>query len=87
MLLAVLPLFFAWRSLGSYFYCVAYPMFILMAAKIPLGLKPRTVESRSHAVDFAYGRSERPLVVPSAVGFRTTSYSAPIFHYRTTLRM
>src|SRR3989449_7477055 len=57
MLLAVLPLFFAWRSLGSYFYCVAYPMFILMAAKIPLGLKPRTVESRSHTVDLAYGRS------------------------------
>ena len=87
MLLAVLPLFFAWRSLGSYFYCVAYPMFILMAAKIPLGLKPRTVESRSHTIDFAYGRSERPLAVPSALGFRTTSYSAPIFHYRTTLRM
>ena len=87
MLLAVLPLFFAWRSLGSYFYCVAYPMFILMAAKIPLGLKPRTVESRSHTIDLAYGRSERPLAVPSALSFRTTSYSAPIFHYRTTLRM
>src|SRR5260370_10462563 len=87
MLLAVLPLFFAWRSLASYFYCVAYPMFILMAAKMPFGLKLRTVESQSHAVDFAYGRSERPLAVPSAGGFRTTSYKAPIFHYRTTLRI
>ncbi|MEO6893174.1 MAG: glycosyltransferase 87 family protein [Ktedonobacteraceae bacterium] len=33
LLLAVLPLFLAWRSLPSYFYCVAYPMFILMAAR------------------------------------------------------
>ena len=31
---AVLPLFFNWRSLSSYFYCVAYPMFVLMAARI-----------------------------------------------------
>ena len=87
MLLAVLPLFFAWRSLASYFYCVAYPMFILMAAKMPLSLKPRTVESRSHAVDFAYDKDERPLAIPSAAGFRTTSYSAPIFHDRTTFLM
>ncbi|MBV9707728.1 MAG: hypothetical protein JO125_10005, partial [Chloroflexi bacterium] len=34
MLLAVVPLFFAWRSLPSYFYCAAYPLFILMAAKL-----------------------------------------------------
>ncbi len=33
MLLAVLPLFFAWRSLPSYFACAAYPMFILFAAR------------------------------------------------------
>ncbi len=33
MLLAVLPLFFAWRSLPSYFYCVAYPIFVLMSSK------------------------------------------------------
>ncbi|HEU5381079.1 MAG TPA: hypothetical protein VFV38_37115 [Ktedonobacteraceae bacterium] len=31
MLLAVLPLFFAWRSLPSYFACAAFPMFILLA--------------------------------------------------------
>ncbi len=36
MLLAVIPLFFAWRSLSSYFYCAAYPIFILMTAKVPL---------------------------------------------------
>jgi hypothetical protein len=30
---AVLPLFFNWRSLSSYFYCVAYPLFVLMVAR------------------------------------------------------
>ncbi len=33
MLLAVLPLFFAWRSLPSYFYCIAYPVFVLMSSR------------------------------------------------------
>jgi hypothetical protein len=31
---AVLPLFFNWRSLSSYFYCVAFPLFVLMAARV-----------------------------------------------------
>lgn len=34
MMLAVLPLFFAWRSLPSYFYCAAFPVFIMMTAKL-----------------------------------------------------
>jgi len=34
MLLAVLPLFFAWRSLPSYFYCSAFLLFMLLAAKV-----------------------------------------------------
>ena len=43
MLLAVLPLFFAWRSLPSYFYCVAYPIFVLMSSKkIPFRLPARS---------------------------------------------
>ena len=33
MILAVLPLFLAWRSLSSYFYCAAFPLFILQAAR------------------------------------------------------
>ena len=33
IVLAVIPLFFAWRSLSSYFYCAAFPLFILMAAR------------------------------------------------------
>ncbi len=33
MLLAVVPLFLAWRSLPSYFYCAAFPLYLLMVAK------------------------------------------------------
>jgi uncharacterized membrane protein len=35
MLFAVVPFFFAWRSLPSYFYSAAYSLFILMVAKRP----------------------------------------------------
>jgi hypothetical protein len=35
LLLAIIPLFFAWRSLPSYFYCAAFPIFMLLAAKLP----------------------------------------------------
>ncbi len=34
MLFAVIPLFFAWRSLSSYFYCVAFPIFVLTAGRL-----------------------------------------------------
>jgi hypothetical protein len=34
MLLAVIPLFFAWRSLPSYFYCTAFPLFMLLNARL-----------------------------------------------------
>jgi uncharacterized membrane protein len=40
MLLGVIPLFFAWRSLSSYFYCVAFPLFILLAARLQSGQQP-----------------------------------------------
>ncbi len=33
MLLAVIPLFFAWRSLPSYFYCAAFPLLALMMSR------------------------------------------------------
>jgi uncharacterized membrane protein len=33
MLLAIIPLFFAWRSLPSYFYCAAYPLFVILASR------------------------------------------------------
>jgi uncharacterized membrane protein len=34
LLLAIVPLFFAWRSLSSYFYCAAFPLFMLTSANI-----------------------------------------------------
>ena len=32
-LCATLPLFFAWRSLSSYFYCVAFPLYVVAAVR------------------------------------------------------
>ena len=40
MLLAVVPLFFAWRSLPSYFYCSAFPIFMMLIAKIRPSPRP-----------------------------------------------
>nr|BBH88807.1 hypothetical protein KTC_35580 [Thermosporothrix sp. COM3] len=34
LLLAFVPLIFAWRSLPSYFYCIAFPIYIVMGARI-----------------------------------------------------
>jgi uncharacterized membrane protein len=52
MLLAVLPLFFAWRSLPSYFYCVAYPIFVLMCSKKihKRGLSTRRIATKSNTL-------------------------------------
>ena len=41
MLLAVLPLFFAWRSLPSYFYGAPFSLFVLMVAKASPRLSAR----------------------------------------------
>jgi uncharacterized membrane protein len=46
MLLAVLPLFFAWRSLPSYFYCAALPLFILQDAR------PKQVSQSDQSVPY-----------------------------------
>lgn len=53
MLLAVIPLFFAWRSLPSYFYCSAYPIFILMVSQA----KPELIKE-------AIGERARKLLLP-----------------------
>jgi hypothetical protein len=42
MLLAVLPLFFAWRSLPTYFSCTAFPIFALMAARSKFSTQARS---------------------------------------------
>jgi uncharacterized membrane protein len=46
MLLGIIPLFFAWRSLPSYFYCAAYPLFILMASNIKVELLRENIAMR-----------------------------------------
>ena len=43
MLLAVIPLFFAWRSLPSYFCCTAYPLFVVLVARSSM---PKTTVQR-----------------------------------------
>ncbi|HEY6411275.1 MAG TPA: hypothetical protein VIY29_27765 [Ktedonobacteraceae bacterium] len=88
MLLAVLPLFFAWRSLPSYFYCAAYPLFILMAARASARKKERPVEYRDRSSEFSFSQGERTIpAIPAVVALRTTAYSAPIFHYRSSFRL
>ncbi|HLZ80978.1 MAG TPA: hypothetical protein VKP04_05045, partial [Ktedonobacteraceae bacterium] len=88
MLLAVLPLFFAWRSLPSYFYCAAYPLFILMAARARARKKEHPVEYLDRSLEFSFSQGERTIpAIPAVVGFRTTAYSAPIFHYRSSFRL
>ncbi len=55
MLLAVLPLFFAWRSLPSYFYCAAFPLFMLFATKaFPGKRKQASLLQRSEPLPFNY---------------------------------
>ncbi|HTK09770.1 MAG TPA: glycosyltransferase 87 family protein [Ktedonobacteraceae bacterium] len=54
MLLGVIPLFFAWRSLSSYFYCVAYPLFILLAIRLQADYKQKKLlAQRAEAPDEA----------------------------------
>jgi uncharacterized membrane protein len=60
MLLAMLPLFFAWRSLPSYFYCVALPLFILQVARV----LPRLSGDESSTVQ-GYYLSPQPISLPS----------------------
>lgn len=44
-LLAIIPLFFAWRSLPSYFYCAAFPIFTIISAKRTPLLPQEAMES------------------------------------------
>lgn len=46
MLLAVIFLFFAWRSLPSYFYCSAFPLLVLLLKK-PVDQRRQTITAAS----------------------------------------
>ena len=78
LLLAVLPLFVAWRSLTSYFYCVSFPLFIIMAARIPATRVARPKTARSHnSTTTAQKLIGAFPPVPEAVGIRTFAYPPP----------
>jgi hypothetical protein len=69
MLLAVLPLIFAWRSLPSYFYCAIFPIFLLMAVR-PL---PGSYGARRRTVPFIFGSGEQAMRkqgIPASIGTR-----------------
>lgn len=55
LLFAFMPLFFAWRSLPSYFYVSAFPLFILLTSR---GL-PRLRGEASRAVHVPFGYDRR----------------------------
>ncbi|HYB00073.1 MAG TPA: hypothetical protein VED37_07625 [Ktedonobacteraceae bacterium] len=68
MVLAIIPLFFAWRSLSSYFYCAALPLFIFMAAR-PSASKRRSSRPILDQVMYMFEQNE-PLMndLPTGVG-------------------
>jgi hypothetical protein len=70
MVLAIIPLFFAWRSLSSYFYCAAFPLFILMAART-FPVKRRYSRQITDRSMLWFGHNE-PVMndVPTPVGVR-----------------
>ncbi len=69
MVLAVLPLFFAWRSLPSYFYCSAYPLFILLAVKAFAGKSKQPRQAVDQPVRLPFDHDE-PVIsdTPAPVG-------------------
>lgn len=75
ILLAVLPLFVAWRSLSSYFYCVIYPIFILMVAHPPLRKQKHGAANFSFA--WNTGRNQQRLSdLPAPAGAYFSSYAS-----------
>jgi hypothetical protein len=58
-LFAIMPIFLAWRSLSSYFYCVAFPMFMLFSAQ----RRPVT----QHVFSFLRNKSTGNRRLPSSI--------------------
>lgn len=82
MLLAVIPLFFAWRSLPSYFACSAYPLFMLLAAKTfaQKSKQPRRTVDQPVRIPFDH---EEPVLsgTPASVGVQAALQG--IYYLRT----
>jgi hypothetical protein len=68
MVLAVIPLFFAWRSLSSYFNCAAFTLFMLMAARKFPSKRRHTRQIMDRAVLWLDHNEPAINDVPSAVG-------------------
>jgi hypothetical protein len=70
MVLAIIPLFFAWRSLSSYFFCAAFPLFILMAARARPAKRRHTRQFMDRSV-LSFDHNEPAMKdVPTSVGVR-----------------
>src|SRR5260370_35007983 len=82
MLLAVLPRCFAWPILSSYFYGVAFSLFLLMAVKaLPGKSKPaRKLMSRPQLMPFDNERST-PGDLPIPAGVRAALQSMRSFNW------
>ena len=73
MLLAVIPLFFAWRSLQSYFYCSAFPLFLLMAARAFPGKKKQLGQALNQRVRLPFDHDGAVVNdMPSLDSYRST---------------
>jgi len=82
MVLAVIPLFFAWRSLSSYFYCAAFPLFMLMVARSLPTKRRHTMPILDQSM--LWFDHNEPLMseVPNAVGTRVAFQGIGIGNYR-----
>jgi len=73
MLLAVLPLIFAWRSLPSYFFCAAYPIFVLLIAKV----SPRRSQTLPRSLPGSLEPGKQPAQqIPVRTGLRVAMHIA-----------
>jgi hypothetical protein len=87
MVLAIIPLFFAWRSLSSYFYCAAFPLFILMTA--------RTIPTKRKYSNQMLGQStqwfdhNKPVMndVPIPIGIRIAFQNIDYFRNWATTKL
>ena len=82
MVLAVIPLFFAWRSLSSYFYCAAFPLFMLMAVRTLPAKRRRTLPILEQSMLWFDHNEPVMHEVPAAVGTRVAFQGLGIDSYR-----
>jgi len=82
MVLAIIPLFFAWRSLSSYFYCAAFPLFMLMAVRTLPTKRRRTLPILEQSMLWFDHNEPVMNEVPTAVGARVAFQGTGIDSYR-----